>query len=73
METQSLCCSVCKIIDDNVYKPSDKKEIDRHDSDLYWPNSIKDTIQRLSFLAIIEHTENILKPNKCIMNSFDDK
>ena len=24
-----------KNIDANVYKPSDKKEIDRHDSDLY--------------------------------------
>ena len=25
-------------------KPSDKKEINRHDIDLYWPTSIKDTI-----------------------------
>ena len=53
-----------KEIDANLYKPSDKKEIYRHDSNLYWPTSIKDTIQWFTFLAIIEHTSNILKSNK---------
>ena len=49
-----------KKIDDNVYKPSDKKEIDCHDSNLYWPTSIKNTIQWFHFLAIIEHPANII-------------
>ena len=40
------------------------KKIDRHDSDLYWPTSIKYTIQWFPFLTIIKHTANILKPNK---------
>ena len=48
----------------NVSKPFDKKVIDRHDSNLYWPTSIKDTIQWFPFLTIIEHSENIQKPNK---------
>ena len=51
-------------IDANMSKPSDKKEIDCHDSDLYWPTSIKDTIQWFTFIAIMEHNANILKPNK---------
>ena len=33
-----------RTIDANKSKPSDKKEIDRHDSDLYWPTKIIDTI-----------------------------
>ena len=45
------------------------KQIDRHDSDSYWPNLIKDTIQWFPFLAIIEHTENILKKNKKLIPS----
>ena len=53
-----------KRIDSNVYKISAKKEIDRHDSNLYWSTSIKDKIQWFTFLTIIEHTENILKLNK---------
>ena len=31
---------------------------------MYFPTSIKDTMQWFPFLAIMEHTENILKPNK---------
>ena len=31
-------------IDANVHKLSTKKEIGRHDSNMYWPISIKDTI-----------------------------
>ena len=56
-------------IDANVYKPSSKKEIDHHDSDSYWLTSIKDTIQRFTFLTIIEHTANTLKTNKGLINS----
>ena len=56
-------------IDANMSKTSDEKEIDRHDSDLYWPTTIKDTIQWFSFLDIMEHTENILNPNKGIIPS----
>ena len=36
-----------------MYKPSDKKEIDRNDSDLYWPTTNKDTIQWSRFPAIM--------------------
>ena len=42
----------------------EKKEFDRHYSDLYWPTTIKDTIQWFTFLTIMEHTANILNPNK---------
>ena len=38
-----------KKIDADVYKPSSKKEIDHHDSNSYWPTSIKDTIQWFTF------------------------
>ena len=41
----------------NMYKTSDRKEIDRHDSDLYCPTTIKDTIKWFTFLTIMEHTE----------------
>ena len=52
-----------------MYKTSDKKEIYRHDSDLYWPTSIKETIWWFPFLTIIEHTANILNPSKGIIPS----
>ena len=55
--------------DANVYKNPDKKEIDRHDSDLYCQTSIKDTIQWFTFLTIMEHTANILNPNKGLIPS----
>ena len=51
-------------IDAKMSKPSEKKEIDRHDSDFYWPITIKDTIRWFPFLIIMEHTGNILKPKK---------
>ena len=50
-------------------KTSDKKEIDHHDSDLYFTTSIKDTIQWFPFLTIMEHTLNILKTNKGLIPS----
>ena len=46
-----------------------KKEIKRHDSDLYWPTLIKDTIQWFPFPTIMEHTTNIIKSNKGIIPS----
>ena len=58
-----------KKIDSGVYKPSSKKEIDRHDSDSYWPTSIKDKINWFKFLKIIEHNANTLKPHKGIITS----
>ena len=50
-------------------KPTANKEIYRHDSNLYWPTSIKDTIQWFIFLSIMEHTANIRNPNKGIIPS----
>ena len=38
-----------------------KKEINVHDSDLYWPKSMKDTIWWFSLLAIMENTANVMK------------
>ena len=58
-----------KNIDGNMYKTFDKKEIYRHDSDLYWKTSIKDTIQWFPFLSIMEHTANIINPNKGLIPS----
>ena len=46
-----------------------KKEIYRHDSESYWPTPIKDTIERFNFTTIIEHTANIMNPNKGIITS----
>ena len=58
-----------KNIDFNMHKPSDKKEIDHHDSNLYWSTSIKYTIQWFPFLSIIEHTAKIQEPNKGLIPS----
>ena len=58
-----------KKINANVYIPSSKIKIDCHDSKLYWPTSIKDTIHWFPFLTIIDHTENTLKTNKGIITS----
>ena len=58
-----------KKIDANVFKPSDKKEIHSHNSNLYCPTSIKDTMQWFTFITIMEHTANILKPNKGLITS----
>ena len=48
-------------------KPSEKKY--HRDSDLNWPTTIKDTIWWFTFLAIMEHTENILKPKQGLITS----
>ena len=58
-----------KNVDANLSKPSDKKEIDFHDSKLYWTTTIKDTIQWFTFLTIMEHTANILNPKKGLITS----
>ena len=50
-------------------KTSDKKEIDRHDSDLYWTTTIKVKIQCFSFITIMEHTANIIKPKQGLITS----
>ena len=47
-----------------MYKPSSKKDIDHHDSESYWPTSNKETIQWFPFITVIEHTSNIINPNK---------
>ena len=46
-----------------------KKEINCHDSNLYWPTTIKDIIKWFLFLAIMEHTCNITNPIKGIILS----
>ena len=46
-----------------------KKEIDCHDSDLYWPTTIKYTIWWFPFTTIMEHTANILKPKQGLITS----
>ena len=57
-------------VDDNWYKPSTKKENDRHDSNLYWTTSIKDIIQWIFFsIQYIEHTSNILNSDKGLIPS----
>ena len=45
-------------------KHSEKKEINRHDSNFYWPITIKETIQWFHFLGIMEHTANIITIKK---------
>ena len=50
-------------------KAYDKKDIDRYDSDLYRPTSIKDTIQWFPVLVIMKHIANILNPNNGIITS----
>ena len=49
-------------IDASMSKTSYEKEIDRNDSNLYCPTTIKDKIKCFPFLTIMEHTANILKP-----------
>ena len=55
--------------DANLYKPSIKRKFNCHDSDSYWPISIKDTIDWFPFLAIMEYTANLMKTNKGIILS----
>ena len=47
-----------------------KNKFNRHDSDLYWQTSIKDTIDWFTFLTIMEHTANLMKINKGLITSF---
>ena len=39
-----------------MFKPLDKKEVAHHDSNMYWPTTIKYTIQWFHFFSIMEHT-----------------
>ena len=55
-------------IDAGLYKLSGRKN-NCHDSNLYWPTSIKDTIRWFPFLSIMEHTDNLIKSNKGISPS----
>ena len=48
-------------IDANLYKPSEKKKLNRHKIDKFWPTSIKDTIQWFPFLTIMEHNAKIME------------
>ena len=45
------------------------KKTDRHESNLYWMNTIKYTIQWFPYLNILEHNANNIKPNKGIIFS----
>ena len=47
----------------------EKKKIDRHYRELYWPNTIKDTTKWFPFLTIMKQNENILKPKQGIITS----
>ena len=69
MKTNINAAAYEKQIYANMSKPSDKKEIYCHGDNSYWTTSIKDTIQWFPFLAIIEHTANILEPNKWLIPS----
>ena len=50
-------------------KHYDKKDIYHHDSNLYWTTTIKYTMQWFYFIIIMEHTANILNPNKVLIPS----
>ena len=54
----------------NLSKPSDKKGIYLHDSDMYWPTTIKYKIQWFPFLAIMEHTANLLNTKQGLVPSW---
>ena len=56
-------------IDSNLYKTSEKKKLNHHDSDEFCPTSIKDTIKWFTFLTIMKHTANIMKKNKGLILS----
>ena len=52
-----------------MYKPSEKKKFNRVGSDKHWPASIKNKIQWFAFLAIMEHTRNIMQDDKHLISS----
>ena len=58
-----------KYIDANLYKPYKKNKFNHHDSESYWPTSIKDTINWFTFLTIMGHTENLMETNKGLILS----
>ena len=53
----------------NMYKPSEKKKINRIGDHEHWPASIKSTIQWFHFHTIIEHNGNIIQDDKHILSS----
>ena len=53
----------------NMYKPSEKKKINRIDDHKHWPASIKSTIQWFPFHTIMEHTGNITQDYKHLISS----
>ena len=53
----------------NLYKPSGKNEFNCHDSDNYWPTSIKETIQWFPLLTNMEHTAKIMGGNNGLISS----
>ena len=52
-----------------MYKPSEKKKINRIDDHKHWPASIKSTIQWFPFHTIMEHTGNITQDYKHLISS----
>ena len=46
-----------------------KKKFNHHDSESYWPTSIKDTINWFTFITIMGHTENLMETNKGLILS----
>ena len=58
-----------KYIEANMYKPSEKRKINRIDDHGHWPASIKSTIQRFPFLTIMEHTPNKMQEDKGLISS----
>ena len=54
-------------IDANLSKPL--IFLNLHDSDSYWPTSIKYTIDWFPFCTIMEHAKNIMKTNKGLILS----
>ena len=53
----------------NMYKPSEKKVINRFDYHEQCPASIKSTIQWFPFHIIMEHTGNIMQDDKHLISS----
>ena len=52
-----------------MYKPSEKKKINRIDDHKHWPASIKSTSQWFPFHTIMENTGNIMQYDKRIISS----
>ena len=53
----------------NMYKPSEKKKINRVDNQKHWPASIKERVQWFPFLTIMEHTANKTQDDKGLISS----